>query len=118
MLQVAFSFQNSVKVTYVRHFSNFKCVLQLFIKTMISFSQRIEIALTYTSVELTCGTLIIKIKSSISACLIASRVLIFASNKPLCGTFIINLGKNNLCMLLQENKNIFCKNKIRIQNMY
>ena len=31
MLQVAFSFQNSVKVTYVRHFLNFKCVLQMFI---------------------------------------------------------------------------------------
>ena len=40
MLQVAFSFQNSVKVTYVRHFFNFKCVLQMLIQTMISFFQR------------------------------------------------------------------------------
>ena len=35
MLQVAFSFQNSVKVTYVRDFFNFKCVLQMFIETKI-----------------------------------------------------------------------------------
>ena len=31
VLQVAFSFQNSAKVTYVGHFFNFKCVLQMFI---------------------------------------------------------------------------------------
>ena len=39
MLQAAFSFQNSVKVTYLRHLLNFKCLLQMFIKAMISFSQ-------------------------------------------------------------------------------
>ena len=82
MLQVAFGFQNSVKVTYVRHFFNFKCVLQMFIKTRI-----------------TCGTLIIKIKSLICACSIVSRVFNYTSNEPLCGTLIIILGKN-LCMLL------------------
>ena len=31
LLQAAFTFQNSVKVTYVRHFFDFKCVLQMFI---------------------------------------------------------------------------------------
>ena len=31
MLQVAFSFQNSARVTYARHFFNFKRVLQIFI---------------------------------------------------------------------------------------
>ena len=31
MLQVAFSFQDFVNVTYIRHFFNFKCVLQMFI---------------------------------------------------------------------------------------
>ena len=36
MLQVTFGFQNSVKVAYVRLFLNFKCVLKMFIKTMIS----------------------------------------------------------------------------------
>ena len=46
---------------------------------------------------LTCGTLIIKIKNSICACLIVSRVFIYASNKPLCSTLIINLGKNSIC---------------------
>ena len=31
ILQVGFSFQNYVKVTYVTHFFNFKYVLQMFI---------------------------------------------------------------------------------------
>ena len=31
MLQAVFNFQNSVKVTYVRHFFNLECVLQMFI---------------------------------------------------------------------------------------
>ena len=48
----------------------------------------------YTSIELTCGTLIIKVKNSIFPCSIVSRVIISASNKTLCGTLIINLGKN------------------------
>ena len=43
--------------------------------------------------ELTVGTLIIKIKSSICACSVVSRILINASNEPLCDTLIINLGK-------------------------
>ena len=30
MLQVAFSFQNFVKATYVTFFFNFKCVLEMF----------------------------------------------------------------------------------------
>ena len=86
---------------------------------MISFSQRVLLVLIYTSIELTVGTLIIKIKSSICACSVVSRILINASNEPLCGTLIINLGKKLiLCMLLQANKNILCKNQIRIQNMY
>ena len=59
----------------------------------ISFSQRISIALIYASIELTCATLIIKIKNSICACSIVSSVFIYTSNKPLCGTLIINLGK-------------------------
>ena len=53
-------------------------------------------ALIYTSIELTCGTLIIKLKNSICACSIASRVFMYASNEPLCGTLIINLGKNSV----------------------
>ena len=64
---------------------------------MISFSQIVYIALIYTSIELTCGTLIIKIKNSIWACSIVSRVSIYASNKPLCGTLIINLGVTSIC---------------------
>ena len=60
MLQVAFSFQNSVKVTYVRYFFNLKCELQMFIYTMISFSQKVQIGLIYTSIELTCANLIVK----------------------------------------------------------
>ena len=67
-----------------------------------------------TSIELTCGTLITKIKDSICACSIVSGVFIYASNKSLCGILIINLGKKlNLCMLLQANKNILCKNQLR-----
>ena len=61
---------------------------------MISFSQRVLIALMYISIELTCGTLILKIQKLICACSIVSRVFIYASNEPLCGTLIINLGKN------------------------
>ena len=84
---------------------------------MISFSQRVQIALIYISTEVTCGTLIIKIKNSICACWIVPRVFIYASNKPLCGTLIIILAKKlNLCMILQANKNIPCKNQIRVQN--
>ena len=64
---------------------------------MTSFSQRVEIALIYTSIEQKCGALIIKIKNSIWTCLIASSVFIYALNKPLCGTLIINLGKNSIC---------------------
>ena len=40
-LQVAISFQDSVKVTYGRHFLNLSCVLQMFLYTLISFSQRV-----------------------------------------------------------------------------
>ena len=65
---------------------------------MISLSQRVSIALVYTSFELTCCTVIIKIKNSICACSIVSRVFIYASNKPLCGTLVINLGKNSICV--------------------
>ena len=43
------------------------------------------------------SSLIIKIKNSICACSIDSRVFIYVSNKPLCGTLIINLGKNSIC---------------------
>ena len=71
---------------------------------MILSSQRVLIALIYTSIELTCGTLIIKIKKSICACSVVSRIFIYASNKPLCSTLIINLGeKLNLCILLQAH---------------
>ena len=63
---------------------------------MISFSQRIALALIYTSIELICDTLIIKIKNSICACSTVSRVFIYASNEPLCSTLIINLGKNSV----------------------
>ena len=77
---------------------------------MISFSQRVQVALIYTSVELTCGALIIKIKNLIFACSVVSRVFIYALNEPLCGTLIINLGKKlNLCMLLEANKSMICK---------
>ena len=77
---------------------------------MISFSQRVQVALIYTSVELTCGALIIKIKNSIFACSVVSRVFIYESNEPLCGTLIISLGKRlNLCMVLEANKSIICK---------
>ena len=64
---------------------------------MISFSLRDQIALIYTSIELICGTLIIKIKTSIFACSIVPRVFIYASNEPLCGTLIINLEKSSIC---------------------
>ena len=39
---------------------------------------------------LTCGTLIIKIKNSICACLVVPRVFIYASNEPLRGTLMAN----------------------------
>ena len=64
---------------------------------MISFSQRVWVALIYISIKLTCGTLIIKIKESICACSIVSGVFIYASNKLLYGTLIINLGKTSIC---------------------
>ena len=48
-------------------------------------------------IELTCGTLIIKIKNSICTCSIVSRVFIYASNEPLCGKLMINLGKISIC---------------------
>ena len=83
---------------------------------MILSSQRVLIALIYTSIELTCGTMIIKIKKSICACSIVSRIFIYASNKPLCSTLIINLGKNSICAYYC--KHILCKNQLRIQNMY
>ena len=71
-------------------------------------------ALIYTSIELTCGTLIIEIKNSICAYLIVLRAFIYASNESLCGTLIINLRtKINLCMLLQANKNMQIKNQIK-----
>ena len=66
---------------------------------MISFSQRVEIALIYTSVELNKkrGTLIIKIKNLICACSIVSRVFTYASNQPLSGNLIINSEKKIIC---------------------
>ena len=79
---------------------------------MISFSQRVQIALIYTSIEQTCNTLIIKTKKSICACSIVSRVFIYASNKALCGTLIKRLWKKlTFCMLMQANKNILESNK-------
>ena len=64
---------------------------------MISFSQR-ALAVIYTPIKLTCGTLIIKIKNSICACSVVSRVFIYASNEPLSSTPTINLGKNWMCV--------------------
>ena len=85
---------------------------------MISFSQRVSIALIYASNKLPYGTLIVKTKKlSICACSIVSKVSIYASNVPtcgtliaiiietqfvyahhvVCGTLIINLGKNSSC---------------------
>ena len=58
----------------------------------------------YTSIELTCGTLIIKIKISICACSMISRVLIYASNEPSRGTFIINLEKTQFVHATTANK--------------
>ena len=86
---------------------------------MISFSQRVEVALIYTSIELTCDTLIIKIKNSICLCSIVSRIFIYASNEPLCSALIINLAKNSICACYckQMKNQILCKNQIRIQNM-
>ena len=51
----------------------------------------------YTSIELTCDILIVKIKNSICACSIVLRAFIYASNDPLCGTLIIKLRKNSIC---------------------
>ena len=86
------------QVTYVRYFYNFKCVPHMFILSIISFSERALLALINTSINLTCGTMIIKMKNSILACLIVSRVFIYASNDvPLCSTPIIKLGKNSIC---------------------
>ena len=112
MLQVAFSFQISLKVTYVRHLFNFRCVLQVFIWPMISFSQRVYIALIYTSIELSCGTLIIKIKNLICTCSIVSRVFIYASNKLFCGALIIILWENSICACsCKQIKTSFARNK-------
>ena len=74
---------------------NYDFILSKSIK--IIFNTYIFIHILYTSIELTCGTLIIKIKISICACSIVSRVFIYESNKPLCGIVIINLGKNSIC---------------------
>ena len=41
---------------------------------MISFSQSVEMALIYTSIKLTCRTLIIKMKNSICASLIVIHI--------------------------------------------
>ena len=38
-----------------------------------------------------------KIKNSICACSVVSRVFIYASNEPLYGTLIINFGKTSIC---------------------
>ena len=66
-------------------------------KLWFHFFQRVLIALIYTSIELTCGTPIIKVKNSLCACSIVSMISIYASNKPLYDTRIINLGKNSIC---------------------
>ena len=63
-------------------------------KLCFHFFQRVLIALIYTSIELTCGTPIIKIKFLHA---LVSRIFIYASNKPFSGTLIINLGKNSIC---------------------
>ena len=64
---------------------------------MTSISQRVQVALIYTSIELTCGTRIIKIKNWICLCSIVSRIFIYASNEQLCSALIINLAKNSIC---------------------
>ena len=81
-------------------------------------SLKVFLPLIYTSIELTCGTLIIKTKNSICACSIVSMVFIYTSNKPfmLCPDNQLR-KKLNLYMLLRANKYILCKNRIRIQNM-
>ena len=84
MLQVEFSFQNSVKVTYIFLISSvyYKCLYKLWFH---SFK------------ELTCGTPIMNIKNSICACSIVSRIFISALNEQLCSALIINLAKNSIC---------------------
>ena len=49
--------------------------------------------------------MVIKIKNTICACSIVSRVLIYASNKPLCGTLKINLGRQTQKSFQESNKN-------------
>ena len=68
-------------------------------------SLKVFLPLIYTSIELTCGTLIIKTKNSICACSIVSMVFIYTSNKPLCCALIINLGKNSICTCYCEQIN-------------
>ena len=64
---------------------------------MTAFSQTVQIALIYTSIELACVILIIKIKNPTCACLIVLRAFIYASNEAWCGTLIINLRSNSAC---------------------
>ena len=86
----------------------YKCSYKLW------FPQRVSIALIYTSIKLTAGTLNIKIKNLICACSIVWRVFIYASNELLCGTLWINLGKNSIftCYCKQIKISLQESNKI------
>ena len=65
---------------------------------------------------------LLKLKNSICACSIVSRVFIYASNEPFCGTLIINLGKTSICAsYCKQTKTLFArikqKYKICINNL-
>ena len=119
MLQVEFSFQNSVKVTYVDFFlirsvytTNFHINYDfIFSKSINSPNLCINWAnMWYHDYQ----------NKKLKLCMLNSFKGFHLCMKWAIMWYHDNqfMKKLNLRMLLQANKNILCKNQIRIQNMY
>ena len=93
---------------------SYKCSYKLWFHSLKEFKQPF-----YTSIELTCGTLIIK-KNQLNLCMLISFKVFCLCIKWVILWYLDNRlrKKLNLCMLLQASKNILCKNQIRMKNMY
>ena len=118
MLQVTFSFQNYVEVTFVRHFFKFQ---------VCTTNVRINYFILYKS--LNSPNLYINWANMWYPDYHNKKLSSYMLNSFKGFQLCINWGimwypenqlrkKLDLCMLLQANKSILCRNQIRIQNMY
>ena len=119
MLLVAFSFQNSVKVTYVRYFFKFQvCTTNVYINYGFILSKSLNSPNLYISL----GSMWYPDyqNKKLNLCMLNSfKGFYFCFERAIMWYSDNQLRKKlNLRMLLKANENTLFKNQIRIQSMY